>query len=612
MIKRTIFAWLILLTFTVSGQYKFAWITDTHIGHDEADTELRAIVKNINDSNEIKFVVVTGDITEKGLNNELETAHTILGSLNKPYHIIPGNHDSKWSESGCTKFTELWDDDKFSFKFQDHVYIGLNSSIPWKGGGGHIKPEDLDWLKSQLAEIDSSSEIYILTHHQLNEEIDNWYMVSNLLRDHNFIVSYNGHGHENTINEYRGIKQVMSRAAISKNLDSWGYTIVENDSADIFFYEVTKNNSPEKWGSLKKSKSEIEYVKPEEFMAYSTEIVSRTNLQKTLSASPLIWYDRIITADYSGIVSCFDTSLSLLWDYDAFGNVLSKPVEKDGYLVVGTLQGDLITIKAKSGEPVQSIFMDYGITSQLIAIDYEGNKSLMFPKQSNSKAAVILGNSGGRVSCYDIETLQEYWINNKPEGMIETKPLLLDNKMYFGCWDSYFYSIDVRSGSLIWKWNANNNFYYSPAAVEPVTDGKKIYITTPEKYVYALDARLGTLEWKKMNYNAWESIGISNDNRLLYIKSYTDHFHIVSTITSNWVRDINIKFGLDTMPTKPIEWNDKIIFGSKSGFVYMIDSKWNFEPVLYLGPARVHSVQHFRDNIFLASNMDGHIVLFKL
>ena len=57
MIKRTIFAWLILLTFTVSGQYKFAWITDTHIGHDEADTELRSIVKNINDSNEIKFVV---------------------------------------------------------------------------------------------------------------------------------------------------------------------------------------------------------------------------------------------------------------------------------------------------------------------------------------------------------------------------------------------------------------------------------------------------------------------------------------------------------------------------------------------------------------------------
>jgi outer membrane protein assembly factor BamB len=196
--------------------------------------------------------------------------------------------------------------------------------------------------------------------------------------------------------------------------------------------------------------------------------------------------------------------------------------------------------------------------------------------------------------------------------MIETKPLLLNNEMYFGCWDSYFYSIDVRSGLLIWKWHANDNFYYSPAAVEPVTDGKRIYITTPEKYLYALDARLGTLEWKKENYNAWESVGISNDNRLLYVKSYKDHFHIVSTITSNWVRDIDMKFGIDTMPTKPIEWKDYILFGSKSGFVYRIDKKWNFEPVLYLGPARVHSVQHVRDNIFLASNMDGRIVLFKL
>ena len=166
---------LILLIFvsTFSAkETKFGWITDTHIGYKNADTELESIVKSINDLDEIQFVVVTGDVTETGKNSEFETAKEILDKLNKPYYIIPGNHDTKWSESGCTKFTELWNDDKFSFiekslpeKEAGALFIGLNSGMPWRGGGGHLAPEDLIWLEDELSKADSGTDVYFFVHH---------------------------------------------------------------------------------------------------------------------------------------------------------------------------------------------------------------------------------------------------------------------------------------------------------------------------------------------------------------------------------------------------------------------------------------------------------------
>ena len=78
------------------------------------------------------------------------------------------------------------------------------------------------------------------------------------------------------------------------------------------------------------------------------------------------------------------------------------------------------------------------------------------------------------------------------------------------------------------------------------------------------------------------------------------------------VKDINMKFGIDTMPTTPIEWENNILFGAKDGNVYLIDKDGKYKSLLFLGNARVHSVQQIGYNQFLASNMDGQIVVFKI
>jgi 3',5'-cyclic AMP phosphodiesterase CpdA len=94
---------------SVNAQWKpfrFAFLSDTHIGSPNggAEEDLRRTVADINQMTDIAFVVITGDITELGTDAEIKLAKEILDGLKVPYYIIPGNHDSGWSESGGVTF----------------------------------------------------------------------------------------------------------------------------------------------------------------------------------------------------------------------------------------------------------------------------------------------------------------------------------------------------------------------------------------------------------------------------------------------------------------------------------------------------------------------------
>lgn len=608
------FVILFLIAFSIYAQkYQFAWISDLHIGSPNADLFLDSVVNKINQSSDIKFVIASGDITEKGRDNELESAKKILDKLNKPYYIIPGNHDTKWSESGGLKFKELWKDDKFIFENNDDVFIGLNTGIIWKGGGGHFIPEDLIWLENELQKISSPKEIFLFIHHPLNSEIDNWFKLSNIIRNYNIKAVLYGHGHANRVEINNGIPCVMGRSTLANNGTHTGFTLVVNSDTNMNFFEVTMQNVPQLWGTIdKKINIEIPLIDSLDFERFNNEIIFKKDFSTTIFTEPLIWENKIYIAAYNGVISALDSIGRIIWQYNSNGHILSKPAVRDGYFVFGTLEGELTTLNAYTGELLQTIGLDDRITSQFVTLDIKSNKELMLPKSTDSKAAVVFGTSTGKMFCYDLETLQEYWVFDKASGMIETEPLIINNKIIFGSWDGKVYCINSQSGVLIWDWRATKNFYYSPAVCRPITDGKSVFITTPEKIIYAIDLRLGMTNWSTNKYSAWESIGLSNDKKNLFLKAIDGSFYIISAEDGKQVDKYEIGFKLDTMSSLPIEIESKIIFSTKEGNLYLIEPRKYFRKVLFLGTSRMHSVQKFRDNRLIISNMDGRIVLFKL
>src|SRR5690554_6378580 len=106
----------LLLTLVASGLFavppvssiKLALITDTHVSSPENNEDMRRTVNDINGLDEIDFVIHAGDVTEFGSDAELVMAKDILDGLNIPLYIVPGNHDSNWSESGTNSFLRVF------------------------------------------------------------------------------------------------------------------------------------------------------------------------------------------------------------------------------------------------------------------------------------------------------------------------------------------------------------------------------------------------------------------------------------------------------------------------------------------------------------------------
>ncbi|MFQ7386550.1 MAG: hypothetical protein ACLRM8_01545 [Alistipes sp.] len=44
-----------------------------------------------------------------GSDRELAHVHGLMSQLRKPWFTVPGNHETTWSESGCTTFRRLFD-----------------------------------------------------------------------------------------------------------------------------------------------------------------------------------------------------------------------------------------------------------------------------------------------------------------------------------------------------------------------------------------------------------------------------------------------------------------------------------------------------------------------
>src|SRR5690606_8954510 len=100
--------------FASAQPFQFAHVTDTHIGGNTAEEDMRRTVQDINQNREIEFVIVSGDITEFGSDEELLLAKKILDELLVDYYIVPGNHDANWSESGGNSFRKVFGAETFA------------------------------------------------------------------------------------------------------------------------------------------------------------------------------------------------------------------------------------------------------------------------------------------------------------------------------------------------------------------------------------------------------------------------------------------------------------------------------------------------------------------
>jgi outer membrane protein assembly factor BamB/predicted MPP superfamily phosphohydrolase len=591
--------------------FRFAFISDTHISAPDGPPEfdLRKTVRDINSMDDVSFAVITGDITELGTDKELNLAYAILDSLDVPYHIIPGNHDTGWSESGGLSFSNVFGSDKFVFDYNGIRFFGCASGPYVRMSDGHIPRSAIIWMDSVLNATPKEMPLVFLNHYPIDNGLDNWYEVTERLRGYNIIAILCGHGHQNKAMDFEGIAATMGRSNLRAKEKNGGYNLVDVTSDSLIFHQRRPGiETLPAWRSMK-----IEHRAYEPDQAFPrpqydiNEKYSQVKAKWVFSSdanvisTPVVTHDLVIFGNQNGLVQALSMKDgSSKWSVATGSPVFSSPASHRDHIIFGSADGNIYCLNSLDGKLKWKHKTGAAVLGSPLII----------------KGVVYIGGSDGRFRSINIETGKEIWSFAGLEGPVVSVPILYKDKIIFGAWDTNLYALNKNNGRLIWKWNNGSPVRnYSPASCTPVVHKGVVYIVAPDRYISAIEASSGKTLWRNNDGGVRESIGISEDGKTVYGKSMQDT--IVGYASSREKQFASWKmhcgFGYEHVPSMLIEKDHQLFFGTKNGVVYAVgtDEKkllWAHK----IDNSMVNTVRVLSTRQIVASTMDGKVVLLEV
>lgn len=598
---------------------RFAWLSDTHVGSDRGAADLRASVADINKQESLAFVLVTGDITEMGLFANLRTAKDILDGLRVPYHIIPGNHDTKWSESGGSDITRLWGADRFVFESGGVRFIGMHQGPVMKMGDGHFAPQDVRWLDGLLAEPGAAAKPTVfVTHYPLDESIANWYVVLEKLKTIPTVAVLVGHGHQNRAMDFEGLAGVMARSNLGTKEAEPGYTIVEIDGKAMTFAERTAKRTRAPWhrigiakGGLPaapKGRRAAAAVKPASApprpdlwvngLFPGVRVRWRFETGWTIASSASVSGDTLVFGDASGAVRALRIADgSIAWEYKTDDPVYSTPAVAGGRVVFCGTDGAVRALDARLGTLVWQV--------------QTGGPVVACP--SIADGVVYIGSGDHIFRAISLASGDPVWSYSGIEGFVETKPLVAGGLVVFGAWDGRLYALDAKTGRLAWTWQGEQpSPYYAPAACWPVAAAGKVFIVAPDRMMTAIELATGREIWGTDNLSVRESIGISGDGRRVFVRTTDDVIAAVAPDADGqetlWETEAGI--GPDISSAQLAEKDGVVFYGTKNGLLLALDAatgeiKWRHR----VGAALLNTVTPLSAKEVAVTDFDGRVTL---
>ena len=552
--------------------FSFALLTDTHIStsNPRPMEDLQRSIAEINQNPTIEFVVVTGDLTENGDRASIQAIKDELEKLHVPFYAASGNHETTWSESGVMDFSRVFGDSRFAFTHNGMYFIGFNSGPVIRMADGHVAPQDIAWLKHNLDSVSAAGDapIFVFTHYPLrNGDVDNWYDVTDVLREHNVQCIMGGHYHRNLLFDCDGIADVLNRSNLRDKDGVNGYSII-SISDSIRFHEKRIGEEAQHWLSLPFGKKEYE--------TSNEELRPNFDVNKEYSHVKRVWHKALKGGIYStpvtdgtslyigddvGVMYSLDLKKGKTnWTFDTGMRIVGSPAVSDGVVVFGSANYNIYGLEAKTGKEL------WHITT---------NQAVMGAATIHEDIAYI-GGGDGRMFAIDIHTGEVKWSFDELQNYVLTRPLVYNDKLYFGCWDTHFYALNLADGSLAWKWNnGNGNPKLSPASVWPVAANGKVFITAPDRVFTCLDAETGEQLWRTKEYKVRETVGLSEDGKTVYSKCMWDTIVAMDATTNEPVTRwaTNAEFGYEHNPAMPLEKDGTLWVSTKNGLLIGMDAQ---------------------------------------
>ena len=594
--------------------FKFAQLTDIHISSEATKLNLQQSIDQINADNSVDFILITGDLTDNGDNASLEWISKELAKLNKPYYVLPGNHETTWTESGLETFKRLFGDDRFSFEHKGVFFVGFNTGPFVRMAYGHVAPQDLSWMGQEIRTKAMGKKVIVVTHYPLMEgDVDNWYQATDSIRQYSPVCMIGGHYHQNLYHRYDGIPAVLTRSNLKDKTGKAGYSefVVSQDS--LLVYEHKIGESPCQWAGFSMTRQEFDpKAKADKYPDYSInrkydhiQELWRKDSGISIYSSPAVDGKYAYIGNNEGTVTCYRLADGKeMWTTPLGGTIVGNPAAIGNNVVMGSTDHNIYALNKRTG-----------CLSWKVATSEAQMGSV-----ASAKGIAYIGGSDHKMRAINARTGEVIWTYNGVGGYVVTLPLLIAGKVIFGAWDNTVYALDQKTGQLEWRWtHRKGSMHYSAAGVWPVSDGKAVYVVDPERAMTAIDLKTGqelwrTKEWQGRASKVRESLGMSKDRKRLYAKTMQDSIlcYEANPVKPVEVWGCNAGFGYEHATTMLPERDGIVYSSTKDGLVIAIEGKtgrllWEHK----VGNSFINTVVPVGKGAVLMTETSGEIALLQ-
>lgn len=542
-----------------------AVLSDVHVTPGNAnEKQLRLAVEDINNG-DFDFVVANGDLGNEGSDAELTNVKSILDGIKAPLFVLPGNHENNWSQSATKTFIDLWGNDRFVAEFDSLIVVGINCGPFMKMGDGHIKQEDLHWLRATLDSLATPGKrVLSFNHYPLLDDLDNCADYLEILEDYPVIGHVNGHYH--TWRRYPAggkdsggdLPAVMTRALDMRD-GTYGYAIIDVDNDWVHIYNKNIGQAPEPKFAFPAKTIHKKAARPEK---REITVPDGFAVEKVWTDSASIFTrlgfdkDNIYFGNSLGAARAVNRADGSSWSTPTGASLFSRPVAlkkgrvafpaHDGILILDASNGRLVAKQPSKEGPYVA---DGVVTPDGKGYIQGGYKRIERRRPDN-----------GRLM----------WTYDSIFNYCQGAPAIDGSDLVFGAWDTNLRDIDLSTGRLKWVWNNGKpNNMLGPGNVVPVITGDKVFIVAPDRYMTAIDRATGRQLWRDNSHRYRESLGHSEDGTRIYAKTMDGELVAVDATAPEFreLWTVDLGYGYEHAPCIVVEKDGYIYAGSRRGIV---------------------------------------------
>lgn len=165
---------------------------------------------------------------------------------------------------------------------------------------------------------------------------------------------------------------------------------------------------------------------------------------------------------------------SVAWRKPLPDSLSAAPIWENGWLIAITTKGSVLTFRANDGQQVWT--RDIGSPAGGVAAAMSDR--------------LYIPTTDGRVVALRVETGEPVW--ERQLGGPANDILALDERLYVGSKDNFFYCILTRNGVVDWRWRTGGDVIGMPAV-----DGNHIYFVSLDNVLRSLHRITGGQQWMR-------------------------------------------------------------------------------------------------------------------